>query len=927
MPIYKMQAPNGKMYEIEGPEGASEEDVRAEILRRDPAAGGDTPVTPVSPTPPTPPAGRTVMSELAKGAGNVIEGIGDVVGMVNDPFATALGRTFGYDNYTADTGKTVREATGLPEDDSMAGAIVRGASGGLGFSGAARGLAAGATGLGRAALSELAATPVLDTVSGATGAGSSEIAEDLGFGAVGQTVAGLVGGLGPYAVGRGVHNIRTGVDDAGRPYEVRIAEDGSESISYMDSPQEGLTGEVTDVSPVIDDIDPEVAAFQQQWSQSVEPSVQAPEGVSEPVADAVATEPSEDLVTRLTTALKGAEKLTADQQLLYRQERAKRFARVKDVQGKTSGEEGFKQELAQLKGEMEKVEFESIRDSFSEEEVTQLFNSVRDNPDLRVGESLTARTGLSKLLKGSVPTPGELTQLSKVFPADFIKGALDKRATLSKINSVAANIMNLPRAMMSTADVSAPLRQGVFMIGRKEFWPAYKSMFKQFASEDAHRAVQADIESRPTYDLMSEHRLAVRDSHLDLTTREEQFVTDWAEKIPGFGKIARASNRAYSGFLHKLRADVFDDILSKNPEMSADPKQVQALANYVNAATGRGKLPPSLEQAAPVLNGLFFSPRLISSRLTLMNPEYYVTLPPAVRKEAISDLMKFGTTATTVLALGAAGGMDVEIDPRSSDFAKLKAGDRRYDILGGFQQYMRLGAVMAPDFMGGGARKTLKGDIKEFSKEYGSDNRLTTLFKFGRNKLSPIAGYIATALAGTNPVGEDFEPAGDAAKLFIPMFLSDMVEAMNDEGVEGVLKTAPASMGIGIQNIKPRNKTDEFGRDTTKPREDTPVVATIKELGGIPAVQKTIAATADREKLKLTDEQFEKYQTLVGQWIQEDVAEEMASEEWGSLSTEEKKEILKKISKDARADAREELFEPQQEEAIEEWTLNPESVQ
>lgn len=39
MPTYTLRAPNGKTYEIEGPKGASEASVRAEILRRDPSAG------------------------------------------------------------------------------------------------------------------------------------------------------------------------------------------------------------------------------------------------------------------------------------------------------------------------------------------------------------------------------------------------------------------------------------------------------------------------------------------------------------------------------------------------------------------------------------------------------------------------------------------------------------------------------------------------------------------------------------------------------------------------------------------------------------------------------------------------------------------------------------------------------------------------
>lgn len=38
MPVYTITAPNGKTYSIEGPEGATEEQVRAEVLRRDPSA-------------------------------------------------------------------------------------------------------------------------------------------------------------------------------------------------------------------------------------------------------------------------------------------------------------------------------------------------------------------------------------------------------------------------------------------------------------------------------------------------------------------------------------------------------------------------------------------------------------------------------------------------------------------------------------------------------------------------------------------------------------------------------------------------------------------------------------------------------------------------------------------------------------------------
>ena len=39
MPIYSISAPDGKTYQIEGPAGASQEQVQAEVLRQNPTAG------------------------------------------------------------------------------------------------------------------------------------------------------------------------------------------------------------------------------------------------------------------------------------------------------------------------------------------------------------------------------------------------------------------------------------------------------------------------------------------------------------------------------------------------------------------------------------------------------------------------------------------------------------------------------------------------------------------------------------------------------------------------------------------------------------------------------------------------------------------------------------------------------------------------
>lgn len=510
--------------------------------------------------------------------------------------------------------------------------------------------------------------------------------------------------------------------------------------------------------------------------------------------------PTEETVSKLTEALNTAAKLNAKVQgRLYSQARSEKLKGVLAARGSTSGEAGLRAEMSALKGELPKAQFEAIRPQFKQEEIDGLFNHVRDNPKLSLFDQINARTGLAKLLDGSVPTKSEIALLDKTFPKEFVEAALKHRSMTSKTLDFAGNVLNLPRSLMSTFDLSAPLRQGIFLVGRKEFYKGFASMFKQFGSEKAFNAVQDSIKMHPNYQWMEESKLALTDMGATLTNREEAFMSQWAEKIPVLGRGVKASDRAYTGFLNKVRADTFNTILEQTKAAGIDivnnPKAVNDIASFVNNATGRGSLGP-LSQAGPVLNGLFFSPRLIASRVTLLNPAYYAQLSPVVRKEAIKSLIALGGLATTVTGLAAAGGADVETDPRSSDFAKIRDGKTRYDVLGGFGQYLTMGARLATN-----ETKTMKGEIQTLGQRYGSANRLDVMIRFATNKFSPVASFVADYLRGKNAVGETFEVRKAAMQRMLPLLWQDVAEATNDEGLKGAMKVSPGLFGIGVQTF------------------------------------------------------------------------------------------------------------------------------
>jgi len=292
----------------------------------------------------------------------------------------------------------------------------------------------------------------------------------------------------------------------------------------------------------------------------------------------------------------------------------------------------------------------------------------------------------------------------------------------------------------------------------------------------------------------------------------------------------------------------------------------------------------------------------------MMNPKWYTTATPAVRKQAIKSLMKLGTIALTITSLAKMGGASVESDPRSSDFGKIKVGNTRYDIGGGFNQWITLGARLQT-----GQTKTISGDIKELGEGFGSDDEFDITMKFLRNKLSPVLGTAVTIKTGKNPVGEAVDTKTELGKLFYPMIANDIMSIQKDQGslTKGAAMAIPGVFGVGSQTYSPKPSEADHMKDI-KPELDSIKEAIGKDVVGKP--QRTLFRGTDYEK-KLTDEEYEKYVTLSGQYINDDVKEEMAQEGWSNLSNEDKFDIIKEVAASARKDARNELF-PDEEETV-----------
>jgi hypothetical protein len=284
--------------------------------------------------------------------------------------------------------------------------------------------------------------------------------------------------------------------------------------------------------------------------------------------------------------------------------------------------------------------------------------------------------------------------------------------------------------------------------------------------------------------------------------------------------------------------------LDKNLGKEFDHDFLRDLGWYINAATGRGNL-GKLNQAAPILNTMFFSPRLMASRVSLMtmfaDPRTWMSFDPMVRKEAAKDLLAFSSVALTTLGLMKAFGPDVEVsaDPREADFGKIKIGNTRYDVLGGFQQYIRLGAQIIT-----GETKTAGGKVKELGnpKDIMTGSRYDTILRFLRTKFSPVASFAVDAADNKNVIGEPFDVGiddpsnprdvmnNDLVERFLPFLAQSLADAWEEDGaVVGTAKVAPSVFGVGVQTYdaseSPAKKAKAEAKETGEWWEDEPSVA------------------------------------------------------------------------------------------------------
>jgi hypothetical protein len=432
-----------------------------------------------------------------------------------------------------------------------------------------------------------------------------------------------------------------------------------------------------------------------------------------------------------------------------------------------------------------------------------------------------------------------------------------KDLTTSKLNE----LWNLPRGLMSVDlpfITSAALRQGLPLIGLNfQGWiKAWGNAARAYTSEQASAGVAQELSKSPLLQRGRDAKERETPSYaekvgLELTDtrnmnrREEVIKSKWAEKIPIWGRHVAGSNRAYTAFLNTLRVGSLEKFVQQtvdDAKMMGDPslnakeniELGKSIADAINVLSGRGKLEMeftpkskrtkqrkySVERAARTLVDVFFSPRLLASRMKMLNINTYISADPFTRKLYIKGLLSAMATWWSIAALLELAGWEVGKDPNSADFGKAKLDNTRIDPGGGFQQFLVLGSRLRPEWAANpvpmpfppygemvqdpGGQLFKSSTSGERARPLGEGFRPITpwglMLNFGRSKLHPSAAFVVDMLDASNdrPVY-----VGDRImQMAVPMMTGDLAEVLQENPSLIPAVVGAGSLGMGASTYE-----------------------------------------------------------------------------------------------------------------------------
>jgi len=458
----------------------------------------------------------------------------------------------------------------------------------------------------------------------------------------------------------------------------------------------------------------------------------------------------------------------------------------------------------------------------TEEEAKKVFELTKDLDKLEQG---TMAKGLSK-------TGQQQADIAYGEALMDLEEYTDKlRPKGFKIGSLAFNIANLPQSVMTSLDMSAP-RQLWGLMSTGAFWKNTPKMVSNWFSAKSARTTMAEIMGSKYYKISqapSRNKLVITSELDKMARKEDDVMSEFADKLP----ILKQSSRSFRGMINATRLSRFKtmyDSAKKAGEVvdprTPDGKQtIEDINRRINIFSARGSLGKGdkYQNASPILNMLFWSVRKISADINMLDPRLYLTGSKTARRASLRALIGSLAITAGMLATADLAGAEVEYDPRSSDFGKIKIGKHRIDVTGGKGALVRIITRLGAQAIGKKDIKATKTGKVFKGGDFYSPKAL--LSRFSKNKLAPMAGMVADLMAkpelleGKDFLGRDL----DLKKL--------TVENVGKE-LAGVARTKDQTTEWTAEKLRPMIISTIFDMAFSGERADVIALLTLFEIFG-----------------------------------------------------------------------------------------------
>lgn len=600
------------------------------------------------------------------------------------------------------------------------------------------------------------------------------------------------------------------------------------------------------------------------------PTTQADKPTALPKSDAEFNR--EMFINKTGADLQRASKALRELKKMRKGENSARFARAdkaREVVQRAGGtfEEAEAAYYNALGGQLSKAGYEGSGFDFNTEQGKRLLGSIDKFTEGRPADKGNLRRSFNRLFnygQDGVDTlqPGDVKRIrafyNQVIPdeqlGDGIEQAIRELDELDKAEP--GNIkkfLGLQRALLFTADVGSMLRQSLGAgVRHPKMWAeSVSDGFKALASPQKFEEMRRFLET----DRVANY---AKERGLDLTMMgkgagEEQFRNaEWAQRIPGVGKVVDASQRFFDAQTNMLRYKNFKKFvdsaggIGKLERAGGDnPDQfVGAIVNVVNTNTGRGTFGKLGSPEAGWLNEVFNSPKGLAARINRVNPKYYVDLArtnPAAAKEALSSLVIQSGLTAAILGTAAANG--------NYEDGKIKVGNTRYDITGGTATMFSTLKDMSDAFTGSGDASPWKNAGTELDQWF--KNQLTPAINTSYDLITsiPQEGTKFTDFKRQDLYGNEITPMSFLIDSFLPLGAQGAIEDLTENGTsltQTGVNALTNAVGIGTNTYQSAEDKDNATRAETADQ----VNSELQKIAGTGLLSEQMIADIDDEDVR-----------------------------------------------------------------------------